>query len=68
MSGPDGATGLVPVACILRRPAVSMVPMPWFHGPISRFDAEKLLDRNKDGQFLLRAGQHPKGVYALAVR
>lgn len=45
-----------------------MVPMPWFHGPISRFDAEKLLDRNKDGQFLLRAGQHPKGVYALAVR
>ena len=68
MAGPDGSVGLVPIACILRRPAVSMVPMPWFHGTISRFDAEKLLDRNKDGQFLLRAGQHPQGVYALAVR
>ncbi|KAL5473852.1 hypothetical protein EMCRGX_G028414 [Ephydatia muelleri] len=67
MAGPNGSTGLVPVASTLRRLAVSMVPMPWFHGTVSRFDAEKLLDRNKDGQFLLRAGQHPQGVYALAV-
>ena len=45
-----------------------MFPMPWFHSAISRLEAEKLLDRNQDGQFLLRESQHTKGVYALALR
>ena len=58
----------MPASTILERHPVPMVPMPWFHGAISRFDAEKLLDRNQDGQFLLRTSQNTRGVYALAVR
>lgn len=64
----DGSMGLIQRACILDRQPVSMWAMPWFHGTISRLDAEKLLDRNKDGQFLLRISQNTKGVYALAMR
>jgi len=67
-SAADGEIGLFSVAAILERPPVPMLPMPWFHGAISRLDAEKLLDRNQDGQFLLRASQNTQGVYALAVR
>lgn len=67
-SATDGEIGLFSAAAILERPPVPMLPMPWFHGAISRLDAEKLLDRNQDGQFLLRASQNTQGVYALAVR
>ena len=67
-SAADGEIGLFSAAAILERPPVPMLPMPWFHGAISRLDAEKLLDRNQDGQFLLRASQNTQGVYALAVR
>ena len=67
-SAADGEIGLFPSSAILKRPPVPMVPMPWFHGAISRLDAEKLLDRNQDGQFLLRTSQNTQGVYALAIR
>ena len=60
--------GLVHHDALLERPAIQLWPMPWFHGPISRLDAEKLLDRNTEGQFLLRTSQNTKGVYALAMR
>ena len=64
----DGSMGLVHCSSLLRRKAIPPLPMPWFHGAISRLDAEKLLDRNLDGQFLLRTSQNTKGVYALALR
>ena len=32
-----------------------------------RFEAEKILDRNQDGQFLMRTSQSTEGIYALAV-
>ena len=60
--------GLIHHTSILERCPVPMWDMPWFHGAISRLDAEKLLDRNRDGQFLLRISQNTKGVYALGVR
>lgn len=64
----DGSMGMVQRSALLQRQAVPPWPMPWFHAAISRLDAEKLLDRNLDGQFLLRTSQNTKGVYALALR
>lgn len=89
----DGSVGLVPMSSVLERPGVMLQPMPWFHGPITRysllsnrvtgsnsteasthwntllyrFEAEKILDRNQDGQFLMRTSQSTEGIYALAV-
>ena len=34
---------------------------------VRRFEAEKILDRNQDGQFLMRTSQSTEGIYALAV-
>ena len=64
----NGDVGLFPANAIRQRSPIPMLPMPWFHSAISRLEAEKLLDRNQDGQFLLRESQHTKGVYALALR
>jgi c-src tyrosine kinase len=55
------------MSSILERPGVALQPLPWFHGPITRFEAEKILDRNQDGQFLMRTSQSTEGIYALAV-
>ena len=33
----DGSVGLVPKSAILERPGVMLQPMPWFHGPITRY-------------------------------
>ena len=43
-------------------------PTRWFHGSVTRFEAEKLLDRNRLGQFLVRSTQHGKGVFAVSLR
>ena len=64
----DGSMGMVHRSALLERPAIPPWPMPWFHGALSRLDAEKLLDRKLEGQFLLRTSQNTKGVYALALR
>ena len=66
--GSDGSMGLVHRSNLLERRAIPPLPMPWFHAAISRLDAEKLLDRSLEGQFLLRTSQNTKGVYALALR
>lgn len=63
----DGSVGVVQMSSILERPRVMLQPMPWYHGPITRFEAEKILDRNQDGQFLMRTSQSTEGIYALAV-
>lgn len=64
----DGSMGLIHSSLVLQREPIQLHPMPWFHSSISRLDAEKLLDRNWDGQFLLRTSQNTKGVFALAIR
>ena len=40
----------------------------WFHGDISRENAEQLLRPFKNGNFLVRESQHYKGSYTLCVR
>ena len=40
----------------------------WFHGKISREDAEKLLTPPKNGRFLVRESQNYPGDYTLCVR
>jgi c-src tyrosine kinase len=52
----------------LRR-AVKLHSMPWFHGNISREEAERLLrkDGRKNGTYLVRESQNYKGDYTLCV-
>lgn len=39
----DGKEGLVPAVHLQKRIEVKLNPMPWFHGKISRDEAERLL-------------------------
>lgn len=64
----DGNIGQFPMSAVKKRTPIPMLPMPWYHSTISRLEAEKLLDRNQDGQFLFRTSQNTKGKYALAIR
>ncbi|XP_064607929.1 tyrosine-protein kinase CSK-like isoform X2 [Liolophura sinensis] len=41
--------------------------MPWFHGKISREEAEELLVPREDGLFLVRESKHYPGDYTLCV-
>ena len=43
------------------------VTLRWFHGKISRQDAEQLLDRNDNGLFLVRESVNYQGDYSLSV-
>ena len=40
----------------------------WFHGHLSGKEAEKLLERGKNGSFLVRESQSKPGDYVLSVR
>jgi len=46
---------------------VQVIEMPWFHGKISRDNAEKLLTPRKDGLFLVRESTNFPGDYTLCV-
>ena len=39
----------------------------WFHGNISREDAEKMLQPYRNGQYIVRESQNYKGDYTLCV-
>jgi c-src tyrosine kinase len=43
----DGKKGLVPISHLQRRTEVKLNMMPWFHGKITRDEAEKLLQPPK---------------------
>ena len=43
-------------------------PYRWFHGKMSRDEAEKKLDISKDGLFLVRESNNFPGDYTLCVR
>lgn len=43
----DGKEGLVPAVHLQKRTEVKLNPMPWFHGKISRDEAERLLQPPK---------------------
>lgn len=40
----------------------------WFHGHLSGREAEKILDKGKNGSFLVRESQSKPGDYVLSVR
>jgi tyrosine-protein phosphatase non-receptor type 11 len=40
----------------------------WFHGHLSGKSAEKLLEKGKNGSFLVRESQTKPGDYVLSVR
>lgn len=55
----------------LKYPVISQDPTPerWFHGPLSAKEAEKLvLEKGKNGSFLVRQSQSKPGDYVLSVR
>lgn len=47
--------------------ADSLLPMPWFHGKISRELAEELLQPRTDGLYLIRESTNYPGDYTLCV-
>ncbi|XP_070542818.1 tyrosine-protein kinase CSK-like [Ptychodera flava] len=63
----NGSEGLIPKNYVLKRENVKISAMPWFHGNITREQAEKLLSPKKDGLFLVRESTNYKGDYTLCV-
>ncbi|XP_076464986.1 tyrosine-protein kinase CSK-like [Babylonia areolata] len=62
-----GKCGIIPANYVKPRKVVTLHAMPWFHGKISRLDAERLLQPRREGLFLIRESvQHP-GDYTLCV-
>lgn len=62
-----GREGMIPANYVQKRQKVSLQTMPWFHGKISRQDAESLLYKMEDGLFLLRESNNYPGDYTLCV-
>ncbi|XP_069137994.1 tyrosine-protein kinase CSK-like isoform X2 [Argopecten irradians] len=67
--GRDGAgrEGMIPATYVQRRREVPLHAMPWFHGSISREQAESLLQNMEDGVFLVRDSVHYRGDFTLSV-
>lgn len=66
-----GKAGMIPanyVQEIARDPSAKLGPMQWFHGKISREQAEaKLGEEPQDGLYLVRESTHFPGDYTLCV-
>ncbi|XP_073242312.1 tyrosine-protein kinase CSK-like [Porites lutea] len=66
-----GQRGMIPYNYVkekLAKGAVKLDAMPWFHGKISRDQAEQLLEpEHKKGLFLVRESQNFQGDYTLSV-
>ncbi|KAL8615942.1 hypothetical protein ACOMHN_034618 [Nucella lapillus] len=59
--------GIIPANYVTPRKVVTLHAMPWFHGKITRQQAEELLHPRSDGLFLIRESvQHP-GDYTLCI-
>ncbi|XP_037080596.1 tyrosine-protein kinase CSK-like [Pollicipes pollicipes] len=63
----DNREGLIPANYVTKRTAVKLNAMPWFHGKISREQAEGLLTPREDGLFLVRESTNFLGDYTLCV-
>ncbi|GFW89596.1 tyrosine-protein kinase CSK [Trichonephila clavipes] len=63
----DCREGLIPANYIQRRSEVKLHAMPWFHGKITRDEAEILLQPREDGLFLVRESTNFPGDYTLCV-
>ena len=56
-----------PASGMEARKHVPINSMEWFHGAISREEAEKLLSPREDGRFLVRESTNFPGDYTLCV-
>ncbi|XP_055925701.1 tyrosine-protein kinase CSK-like [Argiope bruennichi] len=63
----DCREGLIPANYIQKRSEVKLHAMPWFHGKITRDEAEQLLQPREDGLFLVRESTNFPGDYTLCV-
>ncbi|XP_045156725.1 tyrosine-protein kinase CSK-like isoform X1 [Mercenaria mercenaria] len=63
----NGEEGMIPATYVQKRKEVSLHAMPWHHGPISRQEAEDLLQGGEDGVFLIRDSVHFHGDFTLSV-
>lgn len=62
-----GREGMIPANYVQKRKVVSLHAMPWFHGKITRLQAEELLMPREDGLFLIRESSNYPGDYTLCV-
>ncbi|KAK7116138.1 tyrosine-protein kinase CSK-like isoform X2 [Littorina saxatilis] len=63
----DGREGMIPANYVQPRKVVTLHAMPWFHGKITRPQAEELLKPREDGLFLIRESSNYPGDYTLCV-
>lgn len=63
----EGLEGTVPANYVKLRKVVMLHAMPWFHGKITRKEAEDLLKPPDDGLFLVRESSNFPGDYTLCV-
>ncbi|KAI6652241.1 Tyrosine-protein kinase CSK [Oopsacas minuta] len=65
----DGTKGMIPVNYVkeICKKAVKLQSMPWFHGKMTREEAESLLNPISDGLFLVRESNNYPGDYTLCV-
>ena len=59
--------GMIPANYVQLRKVVSLHAVPWFHGKISRQEAEALLQPREDGLFLVRESSNYPGDYTLCM-
>ncbi|KAH9499223.1 hypothetical protein Btru_004477 [Bulinus truncatus] len=63
----SGSEGMIPANYVKLRKGVSLHAMPWYHGKISRQEAERLLNPRETGLFLVRDSNNFVGDYTLCV-
>ncbi|XP_076443663.1 tyrosine-protein kinase CSK-like isoform X2 [Babylonia areolata] len=63
----NGREGMIPANYVQPRKVVMLHAMPWFHGKITRQEAEELLKPREDGLFLIRESSNYPGDYTLCV-
>jgi len=62
----SGATGWVPTAYLVK--PNSLERHSWYHGPVSREEAEQRLCSGTNGSFLIRESESISGQYSLTLR
>ncbi|KAK3098941.1 hypothetical protein FSP39_024518, partial [Pinctada imbricata] len=63
----QGKEGMIPAPYVQKRKEVHLQKMPWFHGRITREEAEHLLVEKNDGVFLIRDSVHFQGDFTLSI-
>lgn len=63
----NGFEGMIPANYVQQRKVVTLHAMPWYHGKISRIEAEDLLRPRETGLFLVRDSNNFPKDYTLCV-